>query len=105
MVQTQSDLIQIPVDRPKMRETTALGAAIAAGFAVGVWKDFDELKEINSEGRYFFKPKISQKASDRMYRKWTKAVEMSRGWQEDDEEEDEAQQEEIGKLEQTVTQD
>jgi glycerol kinase len=86
-----------------MRETTALGAAIAAGFAVGVWKSFDELKEINSEGRFFFKPKISQKASDRMYRKWTKAVEMSRGWQDDDEELDEGEKEEAGKLEQTIT--
>lgn len=82
-----------------MRETTALGAAIAAGFAVGVWKSFDELKEINSEGRFFFKPKISKKASDRMYRKWTKAVEMSRGWADDDDEEDEDKE----KLEQTVT--
>ncbi len=70
-----------------MRETTALGAAIAAGFAVGVWKSFDELKEINSEGRYFFKPKISQKGSDKMYRKWTKAVEMSKGWRDESEDE------------------
>ena len=46
-MQTQADIIQIPVDRPKMRETTALGAAIAAGFAVGVWKSFDELKGIS----------------------------------------------------------
>ncbi|KEF57655.1 glycerol kinase [Exophiala aquamarina CBS 119918] len=101
-MQTQSDLIQIPVDRPKMRETTALGAAIAAGFAVSVWKSFDELKEINSEGRFFFKPKISKKASDRMYRKWTKAVEMSRGWTDEDDE-DSDDEEKGEKLEQTVT--
>jgi glycerol kinase len=87
-----------------MRETTALGAAIAAGFAVKVWNNFDDLKSINSEGRFFFKPKISQKASDRMYGKWTKAVEMSKGWVDDDEEEHETQREEEGRgLEQTVT--
>ena len=101
--QTQADIIQIPVDRPKMRETTALGAAIAAGFAVGIWKDFDELREINSEGRTFFKPKISEKASDKMYKKWNKAVEMSKGWQDEDEEEAEQDREEEG-LEQTITQ-
>jgi glycerol kinase len=49
-MQTQCDLISIPVDRPKMRETTALGAAFAAGLAVGLWKDFDELKQINLRG-------------------------------------------------------
>lgn len=43
-MQTQADLINIPVERPKMLETTALGAAIAAGFAIGVWETFDELK-------------------------------------------------------------
>lgn len=88
-----------------MRETTALGAAIAAGFAVGVWKSFDQLKEINSEGRFIFKPKITQKASDRMYRKWTKAVEMSRGWQDDEDEEADREREESGELEQTITEE
>lgn len=72
-----------------MRETTALGAAIAAGFAVKVWKSFDELKEINSEGRFFFKPQIGQRASDKMYKRWTRAVEMSKGWVDEDEEEEE----------------
>lgn len=71
-----------------MRETTALGAAIAAGFAVKVWSSFDELKEINSEGRFIFKPQIGQKESDRMYKKWTKAVEMCRGWTDEDDEDD-----------------
>ena len=83
-MQTQSDIIQIPVDRPKMRETTALGAAIAAGFAVGVWKSFDELKEINQEGRVYFKPEMETGKSDRMFRKWDKAVKMCRGWSDED---------------------
>ena len=63
-----------------MRETTSLGAAIAAGFAVGVWKEFDELKEINKEDRTIFQPKMSETASNKMYSRWEKAVEMSRGW-------------------------
>ena len=68
-----------------MRETTSLGAAIAAGFAVDVWKEFDELKEINKEDRTVFQPKISKNASDKMYSRWEKAVQMSRGWVDSDE--------------------
>lgn len=78
--QTQADITGIPVDRPSMRETTALGAAIAAGFAVDIWKEFDELKEINQSDRKIFKPQISEQDSAKMYKRWARAVEMSRGW-------------------------
>lgn len=67
-----------------MRETTALGAAIAAGFAVGVWSSFDELKQINQTGRTKFEPQMSKEASAKMYKLWTRAVEMCRGWMETD---------------------
>lgn len=67
-----------------MRETTCLGAAIAAGFAVDVWKEFEELKEINREDRTIFKPKISPEASEKMYARWERAVKMSRGWLENE---------------------
>ena len=63
-----------------MRETTSLGAAIAAGFAVDVWKEFEELKEINSQDHTIFKPQISKVASRKMFERWERAVEMSRGW-------------------------
>ncbi|KAL8971131.1 MAG: hypothetical protein Q9183_001200 [Haloplaca sp. 2 TL-2023] len=79
-MQSQADITGIPVDRPVMRETTALGAAIVAGFAVEVWKKFEELREINKEDRTIFKPQISPEARDKMYKRWTKAVEMSKGW-------------------------
>lgn len=79
-MQTQADVIGIPVNRPVMRETTSLGAAIAAGFAVDIWKQFDELKEINKEDRTIFQPKIEKKKSDMMFKKWSQAVEMSKGW-------------------------
>lgn len=65
-----------------MRETTALGAAIAAGFAAGLWKEFEELKGFNHEGRTTFRPQISEIQRDYMYERWEKAVEMSRGWME-----------------------
>lgn len=67
-----------------MRETTSLGAAIAAGFAVDVWKEFEELKEINREDRTLFKPQMSAEASAQMYKRWERAVEMSRGWLDSD---------------------
>jgi glycerol kinase len=79
-IQTQSDLISIPVDRPKMRETTALGAAIAAGLAVGVWKDLEELKDINTEGVTVFEPKMSKDASKKLFERWEKAVHASAGF-------------------------
>jgi len=79
-MQTQADLIQIPVLRPQMRETTALGAAIAAGLAVGVWDSIDELKDVNVEGRTVFKPHMQETKSSEMFEKWEKAVQMSRGW-------------------------
>ncbi|KYG41410.1 hypothetical protein M433DRAFT_75929 [Acidomyces richmondensis BFW] len=79
-MQTQANVIGIPVDRPAMRETTALGAAIAAGFAVGIWKEFDELKAINQKNRNVFHPDISPEQSAKMFKRWTRAVEMCKGW-------------------------
>ncbi|KAK5118295.1 hypothetical protein LTR62_002808 [Meristemomyces frigidus] len=87
-MQTQADLVGIPIVRPKMRETTALGAAIAAGFASGVWKDFDELKNVNTAGQTEFESKIDVKARNKMFRRWEKAVQMCRGWLAEEAEED-----------------
>ncbi|KAI9806143.1 MAG: Glycerol kinase [Piccolia ochrophora] len=79
-MQTQSDITGIAVDRPAMRETTALGAAIAAGFAVDVWKDYDELKQINQDDRTIFKPNTSESHRRKMFNRWERAVQMARGW-------------------------
>jgi glycerol kinase len=81
--QTQADLISIPVYRPKMRETTALGAAIAAGLAFGIWNSFAELRDINRAGGTVFEPSITQEESANKFGEWQKAVRMSRGWIED----------------------
>lgn len=79
-MQTQADISGIPVDRPAMRETTALGAAIAAGLATGVWAELEDLAEVNQKGRVQFEPKISEEKRTKMFRRWEQAVEMSRGW-------------------------
>lgn len=63
-----------------MRETTALGAAIAAGLAVGVWETFEDFDKVNTEGRTIFKPQIKKESSTSMFERWQKAVEMSKGW-------------------------
>ncbi|KKY16025.1 putative glycerol kinase [Phaeomoniella chlamydospora] len=83
-MQTQADLIQIPVNRPQMRETTALGAAIAAGFAVDVYKEYDELKNVNQENRMIFEPQIPAAEANKMYHRWNRAVQMCKGWTADD---------------------
>lgn len=67
-----------------MRETTALGAAIAAGLAVGVWNSFDDLENVNNEGRTFFKPQISEQEASKKFARWEKAVQMSKGWLNDE---------------------
>ncbi|OBT70711.1 hypothetical protein VF21_10306 [Pseudogymnoascus sp. 05NY08] len=79
-MQTQSDLINIPVNRPAMRETTAVGAAIAAGLAAKVWASVEEVRHVNTEGRTVFKPQILKEERGRRLLRWTKAVEMSKGW-------------------------
>lgn len=63
-----------------MRETTALGAAIAAGIAVGTWKSVEDLKDVNTQGNTYFKPEISKEESTSRFARWEKAVEMSKGW-------------------------
>lgn len=76
----------MPVKRPSMHETTALGAAIAAGFAIDIWKDYSELKDMDRANRTTFTPHISEVQSQKMYKTWTKAVEMARGWVDPDNE-------------------
>ncbi|KAG9947318.1 glycerol kinase, partial [Aureobasidium melanogenum] len=84
-MQTQANIIGIPVNRPAMRETTALGAAIAAGFAVDIWKEFSELKAINQKNRMVFEPEVTPEESEKMFKKWDRAVSMCRGWLDVDE--------------------
>lgn len=79
-MQIQADISGISVDRPAMREATALGAAIAAGLATGVWNELEDLSQVGQKNRKEFKPQMSKAKSEKMFKKWNQAVEMSRGW-------------------------
>jgi glycerol kinase len=83
LMQFQADVLGVPVIRPKVTETTALGAAYAAGLAVGYWKDQDELKERWAEDKRW-EPKMDDDEREKGYAKWKKAVERSLDWEEDD---------------------
>ncbi|GAB0134446.1 hypothetical protein EsDP_00002818 [Epichloe bromicola] len=83
-MQTQADLSGIRVHRPAMRETTSLGAAIAAGLATGVWSSIDDLEGINSSGRTVFEPEIGENERADSRRMWERAVDMCRGWTRDE---------------------
>ncbi|KAF1822434.1 glycerol kinase [Dissoconium aciculare CBS 342.82] len=86
-MQIQADISQRPIARPKMLETTALGAAIAAGLALGVWTGLEELKGASEEGGTVFEPAIGRAESERSFARWERAVRMCRGWLEDGDEE------------------
>lgn len=79
-MQIQSDIVGINVERPQMRESTALGSAIAAGIAVGVWKDIHSLKGVNDAGKTVFKPKNDEEDRKKRYAYWNRAVERAVGW-------------------------
>jgi glycerol kinase len=81
LMQFQADLLNVPVVRPAMTETTALGAAYAAGLAVGYWRDLDDLRQNWGVARTW-KPKMSKARRNDLYRCWKKAVERSFGWEE-----------------------
>ena len=78
-MQTQADLVSIPIVRPKMRETTALGAAYAAGLATGFWRDTDELRTHWSESRRW-EPQWSEEQRAQGYAGWKMAVERTLDW-------------------------
>ena len=81
LMQFQSDILNVPVVRPKVAETTSLGAAYAAGLAVGFWKDFDELK--NNWGKdKEWNPSMDSKGRKTLYSDWKKAVIRTFNWME-----------------------
>ncbi|RLU82327.1 glycerol kinase [Streptomyces griseocarneus] len=81
LMQHQADVLGVPVIRPVVAETTALGAAYAAGLAVGVWRDLDELR-----GQWRrdveWTPRMPEDEREREYGRWRRAVERSFGWAE-----------------------
>ena len=81
MLQIQSNLISSKVNRPKLVETTALGAAYMAGLAVGFWKDFDQIEKAREVDRIFV-PAIDNDTREAALKGWHKAVSRSRDWEE-----------------------
>jgi glycerol kinase len=82
LMQFQSDILDREVVRPVVAETTALGAAYAAGLAVGFYKDFDELRA-NWAADRSWKPLMAEKKRSDLYRVWKKAVTRSFDWVEE----------------------
>jgi len=80
LMQFQSDVLGVPVSRPKVTETTALGAAYLAGLAVGYWKNIEEITrkwQIDKE----FKPAMPEDKREQLYKGWKKAVDRSLKWE------------------------
>ncbi|MBU5484610.1 glycerol kinase GlpK [Clostridium sp. MSJ-11] len=79
LMQFQSDILGVPVNRPKIIETTALGAAYLAGLAVGFWKDTDEIARNWNVDRVF-NAEMDEEHKEKIYKGWKKAVDRSRDW-------------------------
>jgi glycerol kinase len=79
LMQFQADILDVPVIRPKVAETTALGAAYAAGLAVGFWKDFDELRANWGKDKEW-KPSMPVEKRNTLYTGWKKAVTRTFDW-------------------------
>jgi len=79
LMQFQADILKVPVVRPKVAETTALGAAYAAGLAVGFWKNYDELRA-NWGVEKEWLPRMNAKQREGLYSGWKKAVKRTFNW-------------------------
>ncbi|MCX7855446.1 MAG: glycerol kinase GlpK [Anaerolineae bacterium] len=79
LMQFQADILGVPVIRPVVAETTSLGAAYAAGLAVGFWDNLDDLRK-NWAVDKVWEPKMDPETRERLYKGWLKAVERTFGW-------------------------
>ncbi len=79
MMQFQSDILNVPVERPKVIETTALGAAYLAGLAIGFWNDKEDLIK-NWQLDRCFKPNMNSDKRNELYKGWQKAVRCTMNW-------------------------
>jgi glycerol kinase len=82
LMQFQADILGVPVERPEIIETTALGAAYLAGLAVGFWKDQSMIAERRKVNRKF-KPDMSEDKRKELYDNWKKAVKRAMHWEEE----------------------
>jgi glycerol kinase len=82
LMQFQADLLGLPLVRPRIRETTALGAAYLAGLAVGYWSDICQLQRQWQKDREF-RPAMDSARVAELKRGWQKAVDRAKGWLEE----------------------
>jgi glycerol kinase len=80
MMQFQADILRVPVIRPKIIETTALGAGYLAGLATGFWKDQDEVQRVWEADRTF-EPQLSADEAAHRRRRWGEALQRAREWE------------------------
>jgi glycerol kinase len=78
-MQFQADILGVDVIKPRVPETTALGAAYGAGLAVGFWTDLDEISRLWAEEARW-EPQMADEERNRLYSRWREAVERSFGW-------------------------
>jgi glycerol kinase len=78
LMKFQADILDVIVERPKITETTVMGAAYLAGICVGLWKQEDILSHRKIEKEFF--PKFTVEKRERLYKKWLKALERSKNW-------------------------
>ena len=83
LMQFQADILGVPVIRPVVAETTALGAAYAAGLAVGYWSSEEDIRTNWAEDKRW-EPSMDEGKRDKLYRKWRKAVTKTFDWVDDD---------------------
>ena len=79
LMQFQADILDVPVVRPKVAETTALGAAYAAGLAVGFWANLDDLRA-NWQIDQTWQPHMEPQTRQRLVNDWLRAVERTFDW-------------------------
>ena len=79
LLQFQADLLGVPVARPAYTESTALGAAFAAGLAAGFWKGREDLRGLRRVERTF-EPRLPESERAGLRATWARAVERARGW-------------------------
>lgn len=79
LMQLQADLLNLPIERSTIAETTALGAAFLAGLGVGLWGDLDQLKAMRKVDTVF-RPAMPHRVRIEMRREWQRAVQRSLGW-------------------------
>jgi glycerol kinase len=79
LMQFQADILGVDVVRPKVAETTALGAAYAAGLAVGFWSGLDEIRDLWEEGGRWH-PNMTPAEQARLHARWQQAVSRSLDW-------------------------